>query len=213
MAELKIKVAEVSDLTVISDFLVAHFHDKEPLERSHVNKVDKMIPEYDFILDCISHETTLMAFVDDELIGVLLSGKILPDEAERNLESAKQMASEKCADILRFISYNEWKADFCNKMSVPYCLHIHIISVHTNYQGRGIAKKLFSFCVEIGKIKSFPAFSVDCSSIFTSRIAESFGMTLYSIVTYDEYNKHIGEVKFIPSEPHTVIKSYAKLYE
>lgn len=213
MSELKIKVAESSDLIAINEFLVTHFHDKEPLERSHVNKVDKMIPDNEFLLDCISHETTLLAFFDDELVGILLSGKILPDEAERNLENAKHLTSEKCADILKFISYNEWKADFCNKMAVPYCLHIHIISVHSEYQSLGVGKKLVSDCIEIGRVKSFPAFSIDCSNFYTSRIAEKFGMTLVSTVTYDEYNRHIGEEKFIPSEPHTVIKSFAKVYE
>lgn len=213
MAELQIKVAKVGDLNMINEFLVAHFHDKEPLERSHVNKVDKMIPDDDFLLDCINCETTLMAFYDDVIVGILLSGKILPDEAERNLECAKHLASKKCADILRFVSYNEWKADFCNKMSVPYCLHVHIISVHSNYQSLGIAKKLFGSCVEIGRIKNYPAFSVDCSNFFTSKIAEKFEMTLVSTVTYDEFNKHIGEERFIPSEPHTEIKSYAKVYD
>lgn len=38
-------------------------------------------------------------------------------------------------------------------------------------------------------------------------------MSCLSVMTYDEYNELVGEKIFVASEPHTKVKSYAKLYE
>lgn len=212
MCDIQIKVAVQSDLSMIRDFLAVHFHDKEPIELSHVDKIDKVKPDENFLTDCIKSEATLVAFAGNDLIGVLLAAKIFHDEAERNLQCANEVESKKTADILRFLSFIDARADYCNRLKVSHCLHILIISIHPSYHRRGIAKKLFELCVQIGERKKFPAITIDCTNVFTSRIAESFNFVCTSTVTYDEYNKHIGEMLFIPTYPHIDIKSYAKLY-
>lgn len=214
MLDLKIRVAGKSDLSAIREFVAVHFHDdKEPLETSHVDKVDKMKPDDSFLLDCIDSEATLLGFDGDKLVSVLLAGKILPNDAERNFECAKHVASKKAADILRFLSYIEAKADYCNRLKVSQCLHVHIITVISSYQRQGIAKQLFKRCFEIGREKNFPAITVSCSSFFTEKIAENLKFTCISTTTYDEYNSHVGEKLFIPNQPHIEIKSYAKFYD
>lgn len=211
MFDIKFKAAERSDLSVIREFVDENFHDKEPIEQSHIDKTDKMKPDENFLLDCIDCETSLMAFDGDKLIAILLAGKIQPDEAERNLECAKHIKSRKAADILKFLSFIDAKADYCNRLKVSYCLHVHIIAVHPHYHRQGIAKKLFELCIENGRRKNFPAITMDCTNFFTSKIAEKFDFAHVSTVTYDEYNQRVGEKLFISSEPHTDIKSYAKV--
>lgn len=211
MSEVEIEVAEEVHLKAINGFLATHFHDKEPLESSHVDKSDKMTPDDEFLLDCIGYQTSLLAFDGDNLVGVLLSGKILPNEAERNLECAKHIESAKCADILKFLSYIEEKADYCHRLGVSHCLHIHIVCVHPNHQGLGIAKRLFESCIERGRVKGHPAVSIDCTNFITAKIAESFGMSLLSTVTYDEFNERAGDKKFIPNGT-SEIRCYAKFY-
>lgn len=213
MCNIKVKVAARSDLSVIREFVAVYFHDKESIELSHIDKTDKMIPDENFLLDCIDCETTLMGFEGDDLIAVLLAGKILPNEAERNLACANEVKSKKAADILRFLSFIDAKADYCNRLKVSHCLHVNIISVHPNHHRQGIAKKLFELCMEMGKLKSYPAITVDCTNFFTTKIAENFNFTCLSTVTYDEYNEHVGERNFVPNDPHIDIKSYAKVYE
>lgn len=212
MCEMEIKIAVASDLKAINNFLATNFHDMEPIEMSHVDKTDKMIPDDEFILDCIANGTTLMAVKGNELVGALLSGKILPNEAERNLECAKHMKSKKSADILRFLSFIDRKADYCNRLGVPHCLHIHIVSIHPKHQGLGIAKSLFKSCIEWGRSQSYPAITIDCSNFITAKIAESLGLSCLSTVTFDEYNEHIGDKIFIPSVS-SEIRCYAKFYE
>lgn len=63
MSEVEIKVAEEVHLKAINGFLATHFHDKEPLESSHVDKSDKMTPDDEFLLDCIGYQTSLLAFL------------------------------------------------------------------------------------------------------------------------------------------------------
>lgn len=209
MFEIDILIASINDLDAVSDFVAEYFHDKEPMEQSHVDKHDKMIPDKNFLLECIKSDTTLLTFVEEKLVAILVAGKAERTEAERNYQLAVHNKSKKSADIFKFLSYIEARADYCNRLNVSYTLQIHSMCVHPDFQGRGIAKELFGFCIDNGRSKKFPAISVDCTNYFTIKIAEQFSMSCLSTLTYDEYNKHIGEELFVPSKPHTVIKSYA----
>jgi arylalkylamine N-acetyltransferase len=211
MDGVTIRAACRSDLSLVHCFLNTYFHDTDPLESSHIDKTDKMKVDDAFVLSCIECETTLMAFEDGKLVAVLIAGSIDVTEPERNLECAKGIDSPKIADILRFLSYIEEKADFCRRLGVSSSLHIHIVSVHPAYQGRGIAKQLFKVCMSNGSVKKFPALSIDCSNIFMAKIADEFGMTCISTVTYEEYNQHTKKELFVPKEPNLEIKSYAKV--
>ena len=211
MLDIKFKTAKKSELELVRNFVYENFHDKEPIERSHIDKKYKMKPDENFLLDCLEDETSFMAFDGDKLIAVLLAGKIFSDLAERNFECSKKMKSKKTADILKFLSFVDAKADYCNRFKVSCCLHVHIINVHPNYHRQGIARQLFELCIEIGRQKQFPVITMDCTNFFTSKIAEKFEFSLVSSVTYEEYNNHVGDQSFIANEPHTEIKSYAKI--
>lgn len=213
MTDLTIKIAEEGDTSAIDDFICTHFNGQEPIQVFHVRKEDEMDPPPpELVKECLETRTTLLAYQKDKLVGVLIAGEINSDIAEKDIEYAEDYGP-KGTDVFALLSYVGEKSDVCNRLEIPRCLHIHIVSVHLDHLGQGIAKKLFAECIENGRKKNFPAFSVDCTSYYTARIAESFQMTCLSSVTYDEYNKKIGETLFIPSEPHTVIKTYVKKYD
>lgn len=212
MSDVEIKIAHANDVRLISDFIKTHFLPFEPLQTFHVRKEETMEPlPPDLLKDCIASETTLLAYVGEVLVGVLIAGEISAEITD--MVDGEQSFGLKADEIFEFLTYIEKKANYCNRLNVPRSLHIHIINIHVDYLRRGLAKKLFNFCVEHGKKKDYPSLSVDCTSIFTSKIAESFEMTCLSTVTYEEYNAFIGKTLFIPSEPHTAVKSYAKLYD
>lgn len=211
MNTTKVSVATAADLLAISEFLAKYFHDKESLESSHVDKSIKMVPDNEFLSQCIDCGTTLMAFEESELCGVLVAGEIFAKESERNFNCAENFSSRKFKDILQFISYIDEKADYCNRLKLAKCLHVHIISVRPDSCGRGVATKLFNSCVEGGKEKGFPAISVDCTSQFVVKIAEKFGMSQVSIVTYEEFNERIGERRFLPNDTDATIQSFVKV--
>lgn len=213
MSDITIKIATAVDLSSIHEFLAEHFHNVEPIEVSHPIKNEKVQPDDEYLMMCIQCNTTLMAFSGEELVGILLAGRILPQEHERNLEASKTVRNEKHADVLRFLSYIDEKANYCNRLHVPEALHVHNIAISREFQGRGIAKALFKFCIENGRVLNYPALTVDCTSHYTAKIAEERSLSLISTVTYDEYNSFIGEKLFEPIEPHLEIKSYALLYK
>jgi arylalkylamine N-acetyltransferase len=206
-----VKIATAADLQLIHAFLSEHFHNLEPIEVSHRMKHEKVQPNDDYLLSCIDCNTTLMAYTGDVLVGVLIAGTIFANEHERNLEASKLMSgrNEKHADVLRFLSYIDEKANYCSRLHVPEALHIHIIAVHGDFKGRGIARTLFECCVENGRKFNYQAVTVDCTSHYTARIAEQRAFSLISTVTYDEYHDFIGERLFEPSFPHMQINSYA----
>ena len=211
MSEIVVRIATERDLKFIHEFLFDHFHNVEPLEVSHRIKHEKVQPNDDYLMSCIKCNTTLMGFIDGILAGVLIAGTILPNEHERNLEASKSVKHEKHADVLRFLSYIDEKANYCTRLDIPEALHIHIVSVHRDFRGRGIANTLFEYCIENGKYLKYQALTVDCTNYYTSRIAEQRDFSLISTVTYDEYHEYVGEKLFEPSEPHMQIKSYALL--
>jgi GNAT superfamily N-acetyltransferase len=213
MTDITIKIAEEDDTSAISDFICKHFNDYEPIQVFHVRKDEEMDPPPpDLVRECLETQTTLLAYQKDKLVGVLIAGEINSDIAEKDIEYAGDYGP-KGTDVFAFLSYIGEKADICNRLKIPRCLHVHILSVHLDHLGQGVAKKLFAACYENGRKKNFPAYSVDCTSFYTAKIAEKFGMSCLSEVTYDEYNKKIGETLFIPSEPHTSIKTFVRFYE
>lgn len=213
-SELNIKNATDSDRTLITNFICDHFNGVEPIQTFYYQKDAPMDgPPKDLIDESITTDSLFLAYIKDELVGVLIAGEITEDIAEKDIEYAASSGyGQKGTDVFNLLSYVGEKADICNRLKVSRSLHIHIVSVHSNFLKLGIAKKLFEACIVLGEARNYPACSVDCTSYYTARIAESFDMKCESIVTYDEYNEHIGKILFIPKEPHTVIKTYAKLY-
>lgn len=212
MTDTRIEVAKPSDSLAIIQFITLHFSPSEPIQSFHIDKdVTLKLPPELLLKECLESEATLLAYEGDELIGVLLAGEISANISDQDLEYGKEYGA-KGIDVFTLLSYIGEKADICNHLKVPKCLHFHILSVHSGHLRKGIASKLFKFGIDIGREKNYPAFSVDCTSAFTSKIAEKFEMNLISTVNYDEYNKHVGKVLFYPDEIHDEIRSYAKVY-
>lgn len=213
ISDVKIRAATESDLIVISEFICRHFNHHEPIQMFHVRKEEEMDPPpLDLLQECIESQTLLLAYVGDELLGVAIAGEITPEAGERDLEMAANF-NPKGSDVFEMLAYISEKADLCNKLGVSKCLHLHILSVHRDHLCQGIGQRLFKSCIDLGEAKNFPSFSVDCTNFYTSLIAEKNKMICLSTITYDEYNEHLGKILFVAREPHTEIKSYAKLYE
>lgn len=212
MSGVTIKVADQSDFKKIYEFLCIHFLPWGPMTMSHTNKEEPMPQSEEFLKESIESGTTLMAFSEDKLVGVLEAGRITSENKNKYDEYARTLQG-KGADLIRFESYIARKSDYCNRLNVSHCLYIYVLSTHLDHLHQGIAFKLFEYIVELGRSLNYPVICVDCTSCFTARIAEKFNMRCLATITYDEYNEYIGEKLFIAKEPHTEIKSFAKVYD
>lgn len=212
MSDIEIRIADESQVSEISEFVCQHFNGHEPIQLFHVRKEEMMDPPpSDMLRDSVESKTTLLAYKEGELVGVLIAGLISSDVAKKDLEYA-ELFGPKGNDVFEFLSYIGETADVCGRLNVSHCLHIHILSTHMNHLRQGIAAKLFEYCHANGQSKHFPALSVDATSFYTKRIAERFNMKCINTLTYEEYNVHIGKKLFEPIEPHHEIKTYAKIY-
>jgi arylalkylamine N-acetyltransferase len=209
MENFSIRTAVESDASEVLDFLNQFFHNCDPLELSHPESGHKST-NVDFLLKSIRNESLLLAIetCTSTMAGILIAAPVDAKEAEK----LKQIAAEsepKRADIYNILSYVEHKADYCRRFDVNRSLHIHIVCVHPIYRGQQIATRLFKTCLEQTRRKNFKLISVDCTSVYSARIAEALGMHCISSVTYQEYNNYLGKCLFIPSQPHMEIKSFA----
>lgn len=212
MSKITIKIANQSDFRLIYDFLLEHFVPHGPMTMSHIDKADPIPQPEEFLKDAIENGTTLMAFSEDKLVGVLEADRMTSGNKEKYDKCALNLQG-KDADLLRFESYIVRKADFCKRLNVSHCLYIQSLATHLDHLHQGIAFRLFEYIDELARSLNYPAISVDCTSCFTARLAEKINMKCLTTITYDEYNAHVGEKLFIPKEPHTLIKSFAKVYD
>lgn len=212
MTDISIKTAVESNSSEISEFVCMHFNDYEPIQLFHVRPDDVMDPPpADLLKESIASETTLLAYAGDKIVGVLIAGEITSNIGHKDLEYAETFGP-KGVDVFKLLSYVGEKANICGRLKISNSLHIHIISVHLDHLRKGIANKLFEAIVALGERKKYPALSVDCTSFFTTKIAEKFAMKCISTVSYDEYNAHIGRKLFVPIEPHSEIKTFVMIY-
>lgn len=212
MEKVYIRIANESDASNILDFKNLHFHNCEPLELAHPESGHES-KNIEMIYEAIRNGSMLMAVQEGTsktLVGILIACPVGVDESEKLKVRAATIGVQKRADIINFLAYIEKKANFCERFGVEESLHIHIVSVHPVYRGQHIARKLFEACLAIAKSKGFKLISVDCTSMYSARIAESLGMECISTVTYQEYNNYLGKCLFIPNLPHKEIKSFAR---
>lgn len=210
--QISIRQATQADLSSISRFIDDHFVKAEPIISSYqlddFSSANNDDDDDNFIKTCIDNGTTFVAHLSDELVGIFIAGKIAPNEHDDTLELANATNDRKSADIMKFISFIERKADVCNRLGVAESLHIHIISVHGNYNGNGIGGKLFQRCYQVALDNGYSALSVDCTNAYTARMAQKLNMELLSTVDYDEFNEHAGSKLFVARQPHTLIRSF-----
>lgn len=207
--QTSLKTAEMSDYSRISEFLRQEFYPDEHITSAHPLP-GQLVENEGFFMAHLKSETVFIAIEKntEKLAGVLIAGPINCMDSNNLLSMARMTSSSKWADILRLLAYVESKADVCRRFQVPKSLQIHVVAVHKQFRGNQIGQKLFQRCFEVAEEKLYRLISVDCTSLYSIKIAEQLGMEFVSEVTYKEYHKFMGEKIFKPKEPHTVIKTF-----
>ncbi len=224
-SEIFIRPAMESEVDGISDFLAEHFSTGNPMELSYIYKQDdrkqqkkKDSDEHSngFILNAIVSDHVLVAIkVSTSLmVGVLISDIINSTSSGHLISPPTTPTSDDEnraeMDIPNFLAYINAKSNVLQRFNVDESFHIEIVGVHQDYREQQIGKKLFEAGIDLAKTKNCQLVSVDCTNIYTSKIAEKLGMECVSIVTYDEYNDHLGKCLFVPIPPHVEVKTFVK---
>jgi ribosomal protein S18 acetylase RimI-like enzyme len=211
MGVITIRQAFESDKNDVDDFLQNNFLKSNPLIDAYSGgSIESSAIDFG-----VSFQKEDVLIATDEatmkIVGTLIA-ELNDDTSLSKMKSLTQELGE-CmdADILNFLIYAETKADIFKRFNIKESYQIQTVSVHPDYRGQGIARKLFEACFELTEQKKIKTISVDCVNIYTAKIAEKLGMELTSTVNYDDYNNYVGKQKFVPIHPHLEIRSFAKL--
>lgn len=213
-----IRSAIESEADDISDFLEKHFSSGNPMELAYIyNQEDDQKPDEhsDFILKAIIDEHVMVAIELSTmtLVGVLIADTIDSKSNGHLISSSTSTSSsggEKRADIPNFLAYISAKLNICHRFNVDKYFQIEIVGVHQDYREQQVGHKLFEAGIDLAKSKNCKLVSVDCVNVYSSKIAEKLGMECASIVSYGEYNDHLGKCLFVPIPPHMDIKTFIK---
>lgn len=208
MSEIYFKIAESDDYSTIIGFLRNWFYREEPITLAHPIPGHTEDDE-EYTMSHLHHKTSLMALEreTETLVGVLISTPSKDGDAVQVIRDAR---TRKWFDIARLLAYVEKMSDIPNKFDVNEYLQVLVVAVHSNFRGRKIGQKLFEECFRIAKINRFSLVSVDCSSSYSSIIAENLNMELVSRVPFEDYNKLLCGGFFKVNQPHDVIKTFVK---
>ncbi|XP_017791477.1 PREDICTED: dopamine N-acetyltransferase-like isoform X1 [Habropoda laboriosa] len=210
-----IQVVTKDDKLRILKFLRRFFFRDEPLNQSI-----ELIPENEdstcleleeyCSMSSLENNLSLMAVsTNGAIVGVLLNGKMDPPSDEEP-EYISTCENPKFKKILRLLNYVDRNVNRDGKFRGLNILEIRIISVDSNWRGKGIAKSLMEKAIEIGKEKGFHIVRADCSSFFSGKLCARLGFERIYELNYAAYLDEDGNPVFSPAYPHTAIISYIK---
>lgn len=206
------RIAENADKENILAFIREHYYPEEPITIGNEPKQPSTEDEA-FSLSTIEYGTTIVAIDTDSknIVGVVLSSPIVPGDAEEMIDEAKQCKSKKWSEILLLLAHLEQRANVCERYNVSRAIHMHVMGVDKRLRGHSIGINLMQKCMEQGKKLGFTIASVDCTSVYSIKIAEKLGMECISVLAYADYTDDMGKPIFRPPAPHTEIRTFIKL--
>lgn len=206
------RIAESTDKGNILTFIREHFYPDEPVNNGR-EPLQQSSEDEEFCLATIEHGTSILA-IDKEtnnIAGVILSSPSVPGDADEMIEEAARCGTKKWSEILLLLAHLEHKSNVFERFKVSRVLHIHVMGVDKQFRGHSIGVNLIEKCMEHGKKLGYTLASVDCSSVYSIRIAEKVDMECISEVAYADYKDDSGEQVYQPPAPHTHIKTFVKL--
>lgn len=210
--DILIRVAKVDDQEAILNFLRLYYYPEEPLTIGNEPKLQSTEDEM-FSVSVLPYGASVIACnrkCNNQIVGALLAGPVGPDEADEIFEEAKHCTNKKWTEILRLLGHLEQNSNVYERYNVDKALHIHVMGVDPQMRGKAIGKKLMKKCMEIGKNLQFPMVTLDCTSIYSIKIAEYLEMDCVGVLAYTDYKDIDGRQIFCPPLPHTHVKTFAK---
>ncbi|XP_014294929.1 arylalkylamine N-acetyltransferase 1 isoform X1 [Microplitis demolitor] len=207
-------IGEESKAQVLA-FLRRFFFRDEPL-----NYNIKLIPEGENST-CIPLEKYSMSSIDESLslmavssngniVGVQLNGTTVAPEDTDEPDFIKNCENEKFKKILRLLHYVDRKADVLSRYPDKKMIDVKIISVDSNWRGKGIAATLCKKTMEMAKELNYDYIRTDASSHFTGKLCKRLGFEPIYELKYQDYVDSNGKPIFTPAQPHTCISTYIK---
>lgn len=206
------RVAVASDRDNVLDFIRKYYYPEEPITVGNVPKIQDSADEA-FSVSVIPEGASIIAIdplENNKIIGAILAGVIEPGEADHMIEESKQCESSKWSEILLLLAHLERNANIYERYKIDKALHIHVLGVDSHYRGKSIGVNLMQKCFDAGKSLGYKLVTVDCTSVFSIRIAEKLQMENIYTLAFNDYKDKNGRQVFCPPLQHSHIKTFAK---
>lgn len=203
------RIAKADDYNELYVFLNRTFYKDEPINAGFV--LEGPVPEDTvYTLSTLGLETSVVAIdkTDNKIIGVCMTGPGLPSDIEDMRKEIGKTANRKFQQYLRLYIHIDTESSIHVRHNIERTLHVHGVAVDPRYRGQGIGCALVRRAYEIGKNLSYPVGSINCSSVYTIRIAEKLNMRMVSSIAYEDIRDENGERLIYPPAPHTHIQTF-----
>jgi ribosomal protein S18 acetylase RimI-like enzyme len=205
------RVAAASDRCEIERLFADHFYRSEPFNVGWIN--DDIVPEdREAVFDLISHNLSIVA-VDEStnrIVGACIANVDMPDDIQAMQEEAERTESRKWSQYLQLFIRIARESNLFERLQVREIFHVNEMAVDANYRNQSIGRQLIAMCQQHGAALGYKVCSVNCSSVYTERIATKLGMECMSAIAMDSVMDENGERLIYPPAPHTHIRTYAK---
>lgn len=210
MSEIKYRTADTKDEEKVLQLLREHFYPDEPLCQScgiHDEEDEK------FAIGIIKHGLCNIAEVfdashpDGYIIGCRLSYPSIKEERSAKFEDT--IPTTPFQKIVAFLGMLSAKSNVFDRFNVERIAQGHMLTVHKDFRGKGIAKQLYVENIELARKLGYPMYVCDCTSLFSAKLCEKLGMELTATLQFDEFSDANGNAYYSPPPPHDYARSYA----
>ncbi|XP_073839203.1 arylalkylamine N-acetyltransferase-like 2 [Musca autumnalis] len=212
LPNIQLRSITQADCRQVYEFLKLYFFQDEPLSTCHKANEERGFDESN-LSSIIGSGLCLMATVEEtnELIGVVLNdAENKHNKKDENLCSFVVHTNGTTGQrIHKFLTKVQNEADLFKRYNIEKFLHLIIVTVKTEWRGKGIASRLSKAVMDMGKTRGYELIAVECTSFYTAKMFEKMCWDLVHCVLYKNYLDENMKQVFNPKAPHDGCRLYA----
>lgn len=210
---LRIRLAKDEDQEDINSSFLQHFLQTEPMNvylkdyKPAAPSDSEHAPDFGL---------TLVAEVIESEDQCKLAGFLICKVCERGTASESNtsfMLEEDRAgfEISRLLKELNDEFDVFRMYDVQEAVDLVILGTVPEYRGRSIGFKLCEAAIDLVRVRGYKVIFMDCTSSYSAAIARKCGMECIGEISYDDYQKKLGERLFVVNSVHTHVRRFVKI--
>ncbi|XP_045480542.1 arylalkylamine N-acetyltransferase 1-like [Harmonia axyridis] len=208
------EIVDESRYDEVLNYLRNHFHD-EPLNVAvglfKKGQTCQLLENYD--MDTMRDGYSIIAIDPDtnKIAGAMLNAISSLGDPELELERMKCIDDIEFHRLMGLLLRHNSDAQLFRKYNVEKIFELRILSVDSDYRGRGLGQELVKRSEELAREHGFTVLKVDATSFFTQKILEKFGFETVKTVVYHDYRDADGKYIYNTPPPHDTYKIMTKV--
>ncbi|XP_075235003.1 arylalkylamine N-acetyltransferase-like 2 [Lycorma delicatula] len=209
--EIAVVQGRVGQKELIRKFLKQYYLRDDPvLVAAGLNKSNVLL---DFFTKNIKEEIVLLAInpKSGRVLGVACNIVVYPDTAKKiKEEAAKEIKDDPAYRMVCFFADVTEKAKLFERFGINETFDCSFLATHPSIRKKGVGKYLVLSSRELARSIGYPLFRIDCTSIFSSRIACKMQMEKLPTRQFADYvdTKGTPWITAVPGPPNNKLEVY-----